>query len=253
VVNRRASRGTVILLLPFLAIVSRTTWAGPLVLEVASSPVPYSQVVDASDGKEVSLILDREEYDPLDVTAVALIRLRTRLAPLEDLRLRLELNDADGAAVVKEELNNLGGPHLDLTLKLDAVPPGSYTLRATLIDGSGARLGEATAPLRKRVKRQQSREPDRQQLVLRVWPAEGPMEPDWPIMTGVPFPQGVLFSQDKVRLLDEGGSEVPCQTSVRSTWNRHGSIRWLGVDRARLRRQRAPRRLRSGGWRRPGL
>ena len=56
------------------------------------------------------------------------------------------------------------------------------------------------------------------------------MESEWPIMTGVPFPQGVLFSQDQVRLLDEDGQEVQCQTSVRSIWNRHGSIRWIGLD-----------------------
>ena len=54
-----------------------TVRAGPLVREVASSPNPFSQVIAGKEsGKEISLILDREEYDPLDVTGVAVIRIK---------------------------------------------------------------------------------------------------------------------------------------------------------------------------------
>ena len=205
--------------------------ASSLVYEVTSSPVPYSQVVVAPDaGQDISLILDREEYDPLDVTGVAVIRFQPGAKHLNDLRVRLQLHNSQGQPVLTEELSDLRGEHLDVTLALDRVPLGNYTLHALLTDSAGAPYAEATAPLRKLVKRKQLHEPDRQQVGLRVWPAEGAMESDWPMMTGVPFPQGVLFNQNQVRLLDEKGNEMPCQTSVRSIWNRHGSIRWLGLD-----------------------
>jgi hypothetical protein len=204
---------------------------GDLVRNVRHNSVPYSLVVEAEDSRrDISLILDREEYDPLDLTGVAVIRFRPKEKQLEDLRVRLQLRNSKGEPVAGQTLSNLRGRYLDITLALDSIPLGNYVLHATLTDNADATLAEATAPLRKRVKRKQSREPQRQQVPLLVWPAQGAMESDWPIMTGVPFPQGTLFNQQQVRLLDENGHEIPCQTSVRSTWNRHGSIRWLGLD-----------------------
>jgi hypothetical protein len=206
-------------------------FCGPLVREVKSSDSPFSQVITRSDGdRSISLILDREEYDPLDLTGVAVIRIRPKDKKPGDLLVRLQLRDDKGEMALTEVLRPVRGTHLDVTLALANIELGNYTLHSILTDKTGATLGEASAPLRKRVKRKQATVPDRQQVELLVWPAEGQMESDWPIMTGVPFPQGVLFEQKQVRLLDDNGNEVPCQTSVRSAWNRHGSIRWLGLD-----------------------
>jgi len=180
--------------------------------------------------QEIYLILDREEYDRLDVTGVAVVRFHPGAMRLDDLNVRLQLQNEKGEMVLREDITNLTEERLDVTLKLDGVPLGDYTLHALLTDKSDARLAEATARLRKLIKRKQLKEPERKQVTVTVWPAEGAMESDWPMMTGVPFPQGVLFNQNQVRLLDEKGNEIPCQTSVRSTWNRHGSIRWLGLD-----------------------
>ena len=214
----------------FLGFPSDTAAAAPLVLKVTSGGVPLSQVIEPDGTGAISLILDREEYDPLDVTGVALVRVQPGPAQASDLRVRLLLRNERGETVLQEDFSDLSGTRLDVTLKLDGAPLGNHTLHAILIDKAGTILAEATAPLRKLVKRKQLAEPDRQQVPVTVWPAEGAMEPDWPIMTGVSFPQGVLFNQERVRLLDDAGREIPCQTSVRSTWNRHGSIRWIGLD-----------------------
>lgn len=228
-INRR-KRSSIVAAVAFLSLFSHAVNAGPLVREVTSSDTPKSQVIVRDGWPDMSLILDREEYDPLDVTGVAVIRFTPGEKRLEDLRVGLQLRDSKDRPVLNEGLGSLKGAYLDVTLGLDSVPIGDYTLHAILTDRAGASLSQATAPLRKRVKRNQMLVPDRQQVSVRVWPAEGAMESDWPVRTGVPFPQGALFDQNHVRLMDENGSEVPCQTSVRSTWNRHGSVRWLGLD-----------------------
>ena len=48
---------------------------------------------------------------------------------------------------------------------------------------------------------------------------------DWPVTGGVPFPQGVLASENHVRLLRDG-VQVPAQIEARATWP-DGSIKWL--------------------------
>lgn len=49
----------------------------------------------------------------------------------------------------------------------------------------------------------------------------------WPIATGVPFPQGALASAGQVRLTRDG-AEVPAQVSVSGYWP-DGSVKWILV------------------------
>src|SRR5688572_5402032 len=78
-------------------------WAGPLVREATSSPGAFSRVIAApGEAREMSLILDREEYDPLDVTGVGVIRFKRKQATLEALRIRLELRDEKQQVVESE-------------------------------------------------------------------------------------------------------------------------------------------------------
>ncbi|MFV1965895.1 MAG: hypothetical protein ACC628_10760 [Pirellulaceae bacterium] len=48
---------------------------------------------------------------------------------------------------------------------------------------------------------------------------------DWPVTTGVPFPQGQLGSAEHVRLLDDQ-KELPVQIKLASRWP-DGSVKWL--------------------------
>ena len=209
--------------------------AGPLVRDARWSRDPFSRVVAPPGARrDLVLVLDREEYDPLDTAGVLVIRFDAGKRDPGDLRLRLRLvrepREEGREPLLEEELGGLGGEHGDLTLGLERVPVGSHELRVTLADRAGAPIADAAVPLRKRVKRSQTREAERERVAVSVWPAEGAMEPEWPISTGVPFPQGALLDGSRVRLLDEKGVEMPCQTGVRATWNRHGSVRWLGLD-----------------------
>ena len=51
-----------------------------------------------------------------------------------------------------------------------------------------------------------------------------------PITIGIPFPKGELFSTDNVRLLDDKGKEIVCQTTEVTTWQpADNSIKWIWV------------------------
>jgi hypothetical protein len=52
----------------------------------------------------------------------------------------------------------------------------------------------------------------------------------WPVMAGVPFPAGALWSADDVRLVDQNGKEIPSQKEVTGLWAPEGSIQWLRFD-----------------------
>ncbi len=51
-----------------------------------------------------------------------------------------------------------------------------------------------------------------------------------PITMGIPFAQGTLQSPDHVRLLDQNGNEVPCQTTMVTNWEPLDySVKWMWV------------------------
>ncbi len=52
--------------------------------------------------------------------------------------------------------------------------------------------------------------------------------PGSPITLGIPFPKGELACPDKVRLLELDGTEIPCQTTLVTTWEPLDySVKWL--------------------------
>jgi hypothetical protein len=52
---------------------------------------------------------------------------------------------------------------------------------------------------------------------------------DLPVTAGIPFPKGVLGSDDHVRLLDAASKEIPVQTRVLQRWP-DGSVKWALLD-----------------------
>jgi len=67
-------------------------------------------------------------------------------------------------------------------------------------------------------------------IPLRILNQPGATLDHAPMTVGVPFPHGVLDSEDQVRLVDEDGNEHPLQTLVTATWSRFGPIKWLLCD-----------------------
>ncbi len=59
---------------------------------------------------------------------------------------------------------------------------------------------------------------------LRINDVSGLDEP-WPLVGGLPFPEGELHDPSRIRIIGAEGQEVPAQIDVTATW-RDGSIRW---------------------------
>lgn len=51
------------------------------------------------------------------------------------------------------------------------------------------------------------------------------LDEPWPLVGGLPFPEGALQDASQVRIVNADGVEVPTQIDVAATW-RDGSIRW---------------------------
>ncbi len=77
--------------------------------------------------------------------------------------------------------------------------------------------------------------------------AAGVSRQDYPLTHGCPFPEGALRDTACVRLMKDGGGELPLQTTVLATWP-DGSVKWLLLDtQVTLRaRQRLPVRVEYG-------
>lgn len=202
------------------------------VTDVSFLPPDKADTLPADTNAAVSLIADREEYDLMDVTGVALARVRAPAQDLAGLRLEIKLQtDERARAVEKAAVSPLEGSRVSMTLGLRDLAPGKYSLVASLLDQKGKIIAEDKWRLWKTKRRWPQNTPaEKASVPLTVWASPQDCPEGWPVSTGVPFPQNVLWSSNSVRLLDAQGAEVPCQTSVRSTWNPHGSIRWLGLD-----------------------
>ncbi len=63
-------------------------------------------------------------------------------------------------------------------------------------------------------------------LPLTVTEPAGIQRRDWPVRSGIPFPQNAFYEEDNVRLLDGDGRAFPLQARVMARWP-DGSVRWL--------------------------
>ena len=61
--------------------------------------------------------------------------------------------------------------------------------------------------------------------------------PPWPLVGGLPLPQGAVRNAAKIRVVDERSHEVPAQVDVAATY-RDGSIRWALLSFAGSPRER---------------
>jgi hypothetical protein len=59
---------------------------------------------------------------------------------------------------------------------------------------------------------------------LRVNDVSG-LDAPWPLVGGLPFPEGELRDSSQIRIVGADGAEIPAQIDVAATW-RDGSVRW---------------------------
>ncbi len=176
---------------------------------------------------KINLFLDRITYDMRDRAGVALVRLSPPISD-DEVRLHVEVLK-DEVVVAHQSLKQLPDADTEMLFDVQSLPIGDYRLKTTL------RRGEVELATAERTFSKQNRQvlpPAKAQGRVPVWVHAQPELAGvaWPITTGVPFSAGSLSSATNVRLLDPSGREVPCQTSVRSTWSPRGPVQWLGVD-----------------------
>ena len=179
---------------------------------------------------KISCLLDREVYDLRDDTGVALLQVLSRAAevPLREFQARLRVL-SEAKTTVSETVLALPSAATGLLLDMKPLPPGHYTLNAELL-WKGQPVSVSVVPISKARRTLLPEGAEEGRIRLTVPAAPDGVGLAWPISTGVPFAQGVLRSEENVRLLGPDGREVPCQTDVRARWNPKGSIAWLGLD-----------------------
>lgn len=103
-----------------------------------------------------------------------------------------------------------------------------YRIRATARDGREITTGWRAAVEKPRVEAPTARAG---RVLLKVTPPTNSAAQlkNWPVTSGLPFPQGALGSARHVRLLDAHGKTVPLQASVSGRWA-DGSVKWLLLD-----------------------
>lgn len=52
----------------------------------------------------------------------------------------------------------------------------------------------------------------------------------WPVAFGVPFPAGILWDLNHVRLVDKDGKEIPHQKEIAARWAPEGAIKWVRFE-----------------------
>ncbi|MAF65266.1 MAG: hypothetical protein CMJ84_06365 [Planctomycetes bacterium] len=196
----------------------------------ATDFVPSAQPV--LNVKRFAMWLDRDVYDLRDKTAVGLLELDADgIDRTDNLAVQLAVrDDKTNKNVITDRIEPLPGFRTDLTFDTGRFSPGKYRVFAQLVRNDGRVLATSERQFTKRSRRMLAHGTAAGRIPLRVSVRARADGVAWPVSSGVPFAQGVLTDTKHVRLLAPDGHEVPAQFTVRSTWNRRGSIQWLGVD-----------------------
>jgi len=81
-----------------------------------------------------------------------------------------------------------------------------------------------------RVERHPAPSPEIGSIRLTVPNPTGAVEAGVPVTVGVPFPRGVLFDVQTLRLVDSAGREIPLQVQETGRWSKFGSLSWVLCD-----------------------
>ncbi len=137
------------------------------------------------------------------------------------------LKDARGGVLARHTLTDLSPNGLFFSLGFPPSLEGREGLLEIVWRDGDKVLGIASAPFHVDAAAPVAREG---RIPLRILNGPGATLDNAPMTVGVPFPHGVLDSEDNVRLVDEAGNEQPLQTLVTATWSRFGPIKWLLCD-----------------------
>jgi hypothetical protein len=168
--------------------------------------------------------LDRDQYPSFETSAAGRIRIKSAGSSgmITNVNLLLSLTKA-GKETGAESIE-MTGLMFDFDLPIKDLAVGTYDLNATLQAG-----GKNINTQKKEFIIQEAKAQKSGKVSITVPAFPGSAE-SWPLTFGVPFPWGALDSEEKVRLINSEGVEIPIQTKVTCRWSKKGSIRWLLVD-----------------------
>jgi len=176
----------------------------------------------------VKLLLSKYRY-PLEDRHLDAIVWLTPAVEGEALRGEIDviLKDAEGKVLASHTLDALSPSGLFFSVGFPPVLAGKQgQLEVVWRDGSEV-LGTAVDTFHVDAKSEVLRAG---RIPLRILNQPGATIDHAPMTVGVPFPHGVLDSEDQVRLVDDAGNEIPLQTLVTGTWSRFGPVKWLLCD-----------------------
>lgn len=200
----------------------------------ADAPLPFTQKSIAwtqVDSKpSFTAFSERDIYSTLDKDARIVFAVQLggkNSGKLSVMNVQWKISENGGKSLASAD-----SPLKDGMVVIDFTPanlvPGKYSLQASFFEGN-TKLEDMQSSFSVVTEAV----PERSGKIPILFPTGIPLENGtYPITCGVPFPKGVLFSKDNVRLEGKDGTAVPCQTIIRSRWGNsdRSSIRWLGLD-----------------------
>lgn len=191
------------------------------------TPVFWEQ---AENKMQFAVFTEKEEFDSIDKTATFVIFIQTGKRGDNTGGFTAEFSIKKDSTEIYASETSLDKGMSSIVIDLSKLYFGKYFITAKLIHNNEEVAGVSSVTFFRYVK---TSLPERKGRVAIVFPEGLPEECGRiPISTGIPFPRGVLYSKDSVRLVDSKGEELSCQTVVRSRWgsSEQSSIRWLGID-----------------------
>ncbi len=151
-------------------------------------------------------------------------RIKYQLAPAELTRARTQVSlSRDGKALWKEKLPKNRTRQIRGRINTENLEPGIYELAARI------KLGFKTLTTSRQTLQVQKRQSsEREKVALVVGVPKGYPGGAQVVSGGVPFPDGTLSDAGKVRVIDEAGTEIPCQADPTQWWSPDRRfVRWL--------------------------
>ena len=202
---------------------------------------PDSAIMDASYGphgygtwgkltqhlggpSQLGLWLDKERYDTLDVSAGGFVYIAPEGAkPGGTVELTIRGNSGEP---VRQAALPADRGCIAFDLRLRGLAPAQYVLTAQL---AALGKGRVSRSVQFRVVASPRPRLDRKRVRITVENPSAGRAFREPVYAGLPIPKGELWDARNVRVVAADGKELPAQVKPRTRWDRHGSIRWLGI------------------------
>ena len=213
---------------------------GALVLEgvraiarAAAATEPESQVAAegarlATTGGGLDAFMPIGYARPGDRYVEVALRIARRRVPLGGCRLEAVLARASDGKVVARAATTPTGAEGRLLVDLRTAGLTAASLHVRLMS-KGKEVASAVAVLTARAPETPFVAGERIPVLLDPPAGIGRLT-RWPVTFGVPFGAGRVWDVDRLRLVDERGSEIPHQKEVTGRWAPDGAAQWVRFD-----------------------